>query len=46
MVRKSAIRVCAGFALMKGLEVPQEQSLNAEECLVDPGEAYFSNLME
>ena len=34
-------RVCTD----EGFEVPPELSLNREETLVDPGEAYFSNVM-
>ncbi len=29
-----------------GFEVPPEQSLNDDEELVDPGEAYFNHVME
>jgi len=35
-------RICTS----DGFEVPPEMSLNEEENLVDPGEAYFSNVVE
>lgn len=34
-------RICTS----EGFEVPPEQSLNGEENLVDPGEAYFANIV-